>query len=115
MVFHFYCKAPASLEHSVYTTYKSQEKLIQMQHKLICFFFFPTLMQLEVQYLHEHASFTTAFDLNESPAVDFSATIGTPSIAFGLEGSYLTASRKFAKYNAGVSLTKPDSIASVIL
>lgn len=71
--------------------------------------------KLEVQYLHEHASFTTAVGLNKSPAVDFSATIGTPTIAFGAEASYLTASRTFAKYTAGVSLSKPDSSASVIL
>lgn len=73
------------------------------------------LLQLEVQYLHEHASFTTAVGLNKSPAVDFSATIGTPTIAFGAEASYLTASGTFAKYTAGVSLSKPDSSASVIL
>ena len=71
--------------------------------------------QLEVQHLHEHTSFTSAITLNKSPAIDFSATIGTPSIAFGAEGSYSTASCKFLKYNAGVSLTKPDSTASVIL
>ncbi|XP_008220333.1 PREDICTED: mitochondrial outer membrane protein porin 2-like [Prunus mume] len=71
--------------------------------------------KLEVQYLHEHASFTTAVGLNGSPAVDVSATLGTPSIAFGAEASYLTSSRVFAKYNAGVSLTKQNSSASVIL
>lgn len=73
------------------------------------------LLQLEVQHLHEHTSFTTAITLNQSPVIDFSSTIGTPSIAFGAEGSYSTVSGKFLKYNAGVSLTKPDSTASVIL
>ncbi|XP_068313733.1 mitochondrial outer membrane protein porin 2-like [Pyrus communis] len=71
--------------------------------------------KLEVQYLHEHASFTTTVGLNESPAVDFSATIGTPAIAFGAEASFLTGSRVFSKYNAGVSFTQHDSTASVIL
>ncbi|KAJ7958252.1 Outer mitochondrial membrane protein porin [Quillaja saponaria] len=71
--------------------------------------------KLEVQYLHEHVGFTSAVALNKSPAVDFSATIGTPRICFGAEASYLTASGKFAKYNAGVSLTDPTSNASVIL
>ncbi|KAF4368660.1 hypothetical protein F8388_003361 [Cannabis sativa] len=71
--------------------------------------------KLELQHLHEHTSFTAAITLNQSPAIDFSATIGTPSIAFGAEGTYLTGSRKFLKYNAGVSLTKSDSSASVIL
>lgn len=73
------------------------------------------ILQLEVQYLHEHASFTTTVGLNESPAVDFSATIGTPAIAFGAEASFLTGSRVFSKYNAGVSFTQHDSTASVIL
>ncbi|KAJ6872039.1 mitochondrial outer membrane protein porin 2-like [Populus alba x Populus x berolinensis] len=71
--------------------------------------------KFEVQYLHQHASFTGALGLNKSPAVDFSAAIGTPSIAFGAEATYITASGEFAKYNTGVSLTKPDSNASVIL
>ncbi|XP_054799477.1 mitochondrial outer membrane protein porin 2-like [Prosopis cineraria] len=71
--------------------------------------------KLEVQYLHDHVAFTTAVGLSQSPAVDFSATIGTPSIAFGAEMSFLPATGKFAKYNAGVSLTKPNSNASVIL
>lgn len=73
------------------------------------------ILQLEAQYLHQHASFTTAVGLNKSPAVDFSATIGTPTIAFGAEASYLIACRAFSKYTAGVSLSKPDSSASVIL
>ncbi|XP_050363854.1 mitochondrial outer membrane protein porin 2-like isoform X2 [Argentina anserina] len=71
--------------------------------------------KLEAQYLHEHAAFTTAVGLNKSPAIDFSATIGTPAIAFGAEGCYSTVSRNFTKYTAGVSLSKPDSSASVIL
>lgn len=70
---------------------------------------------MEVQYFHEHATFATAFALNKSPSVDISATIGTPHIAFGAEASYLTNSGHFAKYNAGVSVTKADSNASAIL
>ncbi|WJX15968.1 hypothetical protein P8452_06055 [Trifolium repens] len=71
--------------------------------------------KVEVQYLHDHAGFTTAFDLNRKPAIDFSATIGTPGIAFGAETSYSTSVGKFTKYNAGVCLKLPSSIASVIL
>ncbi|OWM80633.1 mitochondrial outer membrane protein porin 2-like isoform X2 [Punica granatum] len=71
--------------------------------------------KLATQYCHEHATFSIAVSTNRSPAVDFSATIGTPSIAFGAESSYMTGSRKFLKYNAGVSMTKPNSNASVIL
>ncbi|XVF36420.1 hypothetical protein REPUB_Repub19eG0057000 [Reevesia pubescens] len=70
----------------------------------------------EIQYFHEHAALTTGFgQQKKSPAVDFSATIGTPSIAFGAETSYMTSSGEFTKYNAGVNITKPDCNASVIL
>ncbi|XP_016749363.1 mitochondrial outer membrane protein porin 2 isoform X2 [Gossypium hirsutum] len=71
--------------------------------------------KLEVQYFHEHATVATAVGLKKSPAVDFSATIGTPGIAFGAEASYVTSSGEFTKYNAGVNMTKPDSNASVVL
>ncbi|OAY23029.1 mitochondrial outer membrane protein porin 2 [Manihot esculenta] len=71
--------------------------------------------KLEIQYLHQHAGITAAVGLNKSSAVDLSATIGTPTIAFGAETTYAAASGEFAKYNAGVSYTKPDSNASVIL
>ncbi|XP_057957657.1 mitochondrial outer membrane protein porin 2 [Malania oleifera] len=71
--------------------------------------------KLEVQYFHHHATFTTAATLKQSPAIDLSATIGTPTIAFGAEAGYETATGSFAKYTAGISVTKPDSCASIIL
>ncbi|KAL6952901.1 Voltage-dependent anion-selective channel protein 2 [Sarracenia purpurea var. burkii] len=71
--------------------------------------------KLEVQYFHPHATFTTAAALNQSPIVDLSATIGTPTIAFGAEAGYETTAGKFTKYTAGISITKPDSCASIIL
>ncbi|KAM3756956.1 hypothetical protein ACB098_02G152000 [Castanea mollissima] len=71
--------------------------------------------KLEVQYFHDHATLTTAVALNQSPAIDFSATIGTPSIAFGAEAGYDTTTGNFTKYTAGLSVAKPDSSASIIL
>ncbi|KAK3016513.1 hypothetical protein RJ639_006836 [Escallonia herrerae] len=71
--------------------------------------------KLEVQYFHHHASFTTAAALSQSPAVDLSATIGTPTFAIGAEAGYETSSGKLTKYTAGISVTKPDSSASIIL
>ncbi|KAG5535504.1 hypothetical protein RHGRI_023317 [Rhododendron griersonianum] len=71
--------------------------------------------KLEVQYYHYHGTFTTAAALNQSPVVDISATIGTPTIAFGAEAGYETTSGKFSKYTAGVSVNQPDSCASIIL
>ncbi|KAK4576968.1 hypothetical protein RGQ29_027479 [Quercus rubra] len=71
--------------------------------------------KLEVQYFHDHATLTTAVALNQSPAIDVSATIGTPSIAFGAEAGYDTTTGNFMKYTAGLSVAKPESSASIIL
>ncbi|XP_012437136.1 mitochondrial outer membrane protein porin 2 [Gossypium raimondii] len=71
--------------------------------------------KLEVQYFHDHATVTTTVGLNQTPGVDVTATIGTPSIAFGAEAGYDTTSGNFTKYTAGISMTKPDSCASIIL
>ncbi|XP_062101815.1 mitochondrial outer membrane protein porin 2-like [Humulus lupulus] len=71
--------------------------------------------KLEVQYFHDHVTLATAVALNQSPLVDFSATFGTPSVAFGAEAGYDTTSGNFTKYTAGVSMTKPDSSASILL
>ncbi|KAK1363726.1 mitochondrial outer membrane protein porin 2-like [Heracleum sosnowskyi] len=72
--------------------------------------------KLEVQYFHHHATFTTAVALNQkTPAVDLSATVGTPTFAVGVEAGYETSSGKLTKYTAGISITKPDACASIIL
>eukprot|EP00261_Vitis_vinifera_P021460 XP_010652706.1 PREDICTED: mitochondrial outer membrane protein porin 2 [Vitis vinifera] len=85
--------------------------------KTIASFKFPDYNsgKLEVQYFHDHATLTTSVALNQSPAVDLSVTIGTPSIAFGAEAGYDTTSGCFTKYTAGISVAKPDSCASIIL
>ncbi|KAJ4963424.1 hypothetical protein NE237_023363 [Protea cynaroides] len=71
--------------------------------------------KLEVQYFHEHATVTSAVALNQSPIIDLSATIGTPTFAFGAESGYEAKSGSFTKYNAGFSVTQPDSSFSMIL
>lgn len=71
--------------------------------------------KLEVQYFHDHATFTSAIALSQSPCIDVTATIGTPTIAFGAEAGYDTTSGNFTKYTAGISVAKPDSCASIIL
>ncbi|KAI3842357.1 hypothetical protein MKW98_026147 [Papaver atlanticum] len=47
--------------------------------------------KVEVQYFHDHATVTSAVGLNQSPAVDVTATVGSPSFAFGdtLTASYV--------------------------
>ncbi|GAA0171483.1 hypothetical protein Leryth_020896 [Lithospermum erythrorhizon] len=71
--------------------------------------------KLEVQYFHPHASLTTAVGFTKSPAVDVSVTLGTSTFAFGAEAGYDTTSGNLTKYTAGISVTKPDSCASIIL
>ncbi|XP_027346949.1 mitochondrial outer membrane protein porin 2-like [Abrus precatorius] len=71
--------------------------------------------KLEVQYFHDHATLTTIIALNQSPIIDVSATVGTPSIALGAEAGYDTTSGSFTKYTAGINVTRPDSSASIIL
>ncbi|KAF6139062.1 hypothetical protein GIB67_010788 [Kingdonia uniflora] len=71
--------------------------------------------KLDVQYSHDHATFTTTVALNQSPAVDITATLGTPSFAIGAEAGYETTLGTFVKYNAGVSVKNLDYDASIIL
>ncbi|XP_057529000.1 mitochondrial outer membrane protein porin 2-like [Amaranthus tricolor] len=71
--------------------------------------------KLEVQYFHNHATFTTALALSKNPVVDVTATLGTPTINFGVEAGYDTTSGNFTKYTAGVNLSKPESCASILL
>lgn len=68
-----------------------------------------------MQYFHEHATFTSAVILKQSPTVDLTLSMGTPTFAIGAEAGYETGAGSFSKYNAGISVTKPDSSASIIL
>ncbi|KAL6498202.1 Voltage-dependent anion-selective channel protein 2 [Orobanche gracilis] len=71
--------------------------------------------KLEFQYFHPNASLTASVGLKQAPPVDFSVTLGTPTFALGAEAGYETTSGKLTKYTAGITVTKPDSCASVIL
>ncbi|KAK4477444.1 hypothetical protein RD792_016667 [Penstemon davidsonii] len=71
--------------------------------------------KVEVQYFHPHASLSAAVGLSQAPPVDFSVTLGTPTFALGAEAGYETTSGKLTKYTAGITITKPESCASVIL
>ncbi|KAK4410072.1 Mitochondrial outer membrane protein porin 2 [Sesamum angolense] len=59
--------------------------------------------------------YSSAVGLNQAPPVDVSLTLGTPTFALGAEAGYETTSGKLTKYTAGITVTKPDSCASVIL
>ncbi|XP_075481895.1 mitochondrial outer membrane protein porin 2-like [Primulina tabacum] len=71
--------------------------------------------KLEIQYFHPHASLTAVVGMNQTPPIDVSLNLGTPMVALGAEAGYDTASGKLIKYTAGISLTKLDSCASILL
>ncbi|CAI9098518.1 OLC1v1035183C1 [Oldenlandia corymbosa var. corymbosa] len=71
--------------------------------------------KLEVHYAHPHAVINSSIGLNPSPLLDVAAAIGTKDIAIGGTVGFDTATSSFTKYDAGISLNKPDFSAAVIL
>ena len=73
------------------------------------------LYQLDVHYNNYHAAVNSSIGLNPTPVLDFNGTIGDKDISLGGEVSFDTASASFTKYNAGISLNKPDFSAALTL
>lgn len=71
--------------------------------------------KLDVHYRNYHAAVNSSIGLNPTPVLDLNAAIGNKDISLGGEGSFDTASASFTKYNAGISLNKPDFSAALIL
>ncbi|KAL7149016.1 hypothetical protein ABFS83_05G011400 [Erythranthe nasuta] len=71
--------------------------------------------KVELQYFHEYAAISTSLGLTAKPIVNFSGVAGSHKAAFGTDVSFDTATGNFTKYNAGVSFTTTDLIASFIL
>ncbi|XP_010492333.1 PREDICTED: mitochondrial outer membrane protein porin 3-like [Camelina sativa] len=71
--------------------------------------------KLELQYLHDYAGISTSVGLTGSPTVNFSGVVGTNVLALGTDVSFETDSGNFKHFNAGLSFTKEDLIASLIL
>ncbi|KAF2537230.1 hypothetical protein F2Q68_00022744 [Brassica cretica] len=71
--------------------------------------------KVELQYLHPHAGICTSVGLTANPVVNFSGVIGTSVLALGTDVSFHTESSNFKHFNAGVSFTKDDLIASLTL
>lgn len=70
---------------------------------------------MELQYLHEHAGISTSIGLTASPIVNFSGMAGNNTVAVGTDISFDTTSGNFTKYNAGLSFSTSDLIASLTL
>lgn len=70
---------------------------------------------MELQYLHEYAGISTSLGLTAKPIVNFSGVAGSNNATFGTDVSFDTASGNFVKYNAGISYTTTDLVASLML
>nr|XP_043640015.1 mitochondrial outer membrane protein porin of 36 kDa-like [Erigeron canadensis] len=71
--------------------------------------------KVELQYLHEYAGISTSVGLTASPIINFSGVAGNNTLAFGTDVSFDTDSGNFTKYNAALSYTTSDLIASLTL
>lgn len=71
--------------------------------------------KLDVHYRNYHAAVNSSIGLNPTPALDFNAAIGNENISLGGEMAFDTASASLTKYNAGVTINKPDFSAALIL
>jgi len=71
--------------------------------------------KLEFQYLHEYAGVNASVGLNSNPMVNLSGAFGSKALSVGVDVSFDTATSDFTKYNAALSLTSPDLIASLHL
>ncbi|XP_028554227.1 mitochondrial outer membrane porin-like [Dendrobium catenatum] len=71
--------------------------------------------KVEVQHLHEIASFTTSIELTANPIINFSGVIGTNKIAVGAHLLLDTTIGELTKYNLALSITNAELIASLHL
>jgi voltage-dependent anion channel protein 2 len=71
--------------------------------------------KLELQYLHEYAGINASVGLNSNPMVNLSGVFGSKELSVGVDVAFDTATSNFTKYNAALSLTNSDLIASLHL
>lgn len=72
-------------------------------------------LQFELQYVHDYAGVNASIGLTANPVANLSAVFGTKAFALGADISLDTATGNFTKYNAGLSFTNEDLIASLNL
>ncbi|KAG8056520.1 hypothetical protein GUJ93_ZPchr0002g25145 [Zizania palustris] len=71
--------------------------------------------KFELQYLHDYAGVNASIGLTANPIVNLSSVFGTKALAVGADVSLDTATGNLTKYNAGLSFTNQDLIASLNL
>ncbi|KAM0923145.1 hypothetical protein ACQ4PT_005707 [Festuca glaucescens] len=71
--------------------------------------------KVELQYLHDYAGINASIGLTANPVVNLPAAFGNSALAVGADVSLDTATKNLTKYNAGLSYTNKDLIASLNL
>ncbi|XP_031505405.1 mitochondrial outer membrane protein porin of 36 kDa-like [Nymphaea colorata] len=71
--------------------------------------------KVELQYFHDHAGISTSIGLTANPIVKFSGVLGSSAVALGTDVAFDTATGNFTMYNAGLSYSNADLIASLNL
>ncbi|EAZ44453.1 hypothetical protein OsJ_29066 [Oryza sativa Japonica Group] len=71
--------------------------------------------KFELQYSHDYAGVSASIGLTASPVVNLSSVFGTKALAVGADVSLDTATGNLTKYNAGLSFSNDDLIASLNL
>ncbi|KAJ4707504.1 Mitochondrial outer membrane protein porin [Melia azedarach] len=71
--------------------------------------------KVELQYLHDYAGISTSVGLTANPIVNFSGVIGSNVVSLGTDVSFDSKTGNFTKYNAGLSFSNADLIASLTL
>ncbi|XP_077247821.1 mitochondrial outer membrane protein porin of 36 kDa-like [Tasmannia lanceolata] len=71
--------------------------------------------KVQLQYLLDYAGIDTSIGLTANPIVNCSAVVGSDVLAVGADLAFDTATGNFTKYNAGLSFTNADLVASLNL
>ena len=73
------------------------------------------MFQVEIQYLHDYTGINASIGLTANPVVNLSGAVGSKTLSVGADVAFDTATGKFIKYNAGLSITNADLIAALTL
>jgi voltage-dependent anion channel protein 2 len=73
------------------------------------------MKQEEIQYLHDYTGISTSVGLTANPIVKLSSVIGNNVTALRGDLSYDSKTGEVTKFNAGLTVTKDDLVASLIL
>ncbi|THU59094.1 hypothetical protein C4D60_Mb03t21370 [Musa balbisiana] len=71
--------------------------------------------KVEIQYLHDYTGINASIGLTANPVVNLSGAVGSKTLSVGADVAFDTATGKFIKYNAGLSITNADLIAALTL